>query len=45
MVKILRKSKESYEAQFPKFIVFTGQKLVMLKMEFKCKYTILITKA
>ena len=28
MVKILRKSYENHEAQFPKFIVFLGQKSI-----------------
>ena len=52
MVKILRKSQENHEAQFLKFSSFIGQKSIlrrycnkMLKMEFKFKYTTLITKA
>ena len=50
MVKILRKSYENQEVQFPKCSGFIGKKLTfrhyciqMLKMEFKFKYTILIT--
>ena len=51
MVKILRTSYESHEAQFLKFSVFIGQNryfvviaFKMLKMECKFKYTILLTK-
>ena len=51
MVKILRKSKENHEAPFRKFSVFIGHKSIfrliafkILKMEFKVKYKILITK-
>ena len=49
MVKILRKSYENHETQFPKFSAFIGQKSIFchyciqdFKMEFKFKYEISI---
>ena len=50
MVKILRKSYENHETQFPINSVFIVQKSIfvvtpnkMLKMKFKFKYILLIT--
>jgi len=52
MINILRKSYEHHKAQFPKYSVFLLAKnryfvviaFKMLKVEFKFKYTILLTK-
>ena len=51
MVKILRKSLENHEAQFPKFSVFICQKSIFRRYciqnvedGIQLKYTILITK-
>ena len=50
MVKILRKSLENHEAQFPKLSIFLAKyryfiiiAFKKLKMQFKFKYTILST--